>query len=298
MKVLVLGATGQLARHLSEELPSATFWGRAVLDLGGSSDVASAIERFAPSAIVNAAAYTAVDKAETERTLAWSVNAKAPAVIAEAASMLGVPLVHVSTDYVFDGSSASEYATDDPVRPINVYGASKLAGELAVRALCSKSWILRTSWVFSEHGQNFVRTILRLAATRDSLRVVADQFGRPTYAKDLANAIAKIVTRSDSDGAIDFGLYHATGGPIVSWYRFATEVVQRAHAQRILKTRTPISPITTAEYPTAARRPANSALMPSPEIAERIGASFDWPSSLERMLERVAGSDPSHKDSR
>jgi dTDP-4-dehydrorhamnose reductase len=288
VKALVLGANGQLACHLKEELPGATFWGRSILDLGKSSEIAAAINRFRPTIIVNAAAYTAVDKAETERSLAWSLNATAPAAIAEVASALGAPLVHISTDYVFDGSASGEYASSDPVRPISIYGYTKLAGELAVKTLCEKSWILRTSWVFSEHGQNFVRTILRLAASRDSLRVVADQFGRPTYAGDIAVSVAKIVARSNGPQSVDFGLYHATGGPIVSWFQFATEVVRIAHDLGILKTRTAISPITTAEYPTAARRPANSALSPSPKVATEIGATFDWPSRLEQMLKKIA----------
>ncbi len=290
MTILVLGTTGQLACHLREELPEATFWGRAALDLGATADIKPAITRFAPTAIVIAAAYTAVDKAETERALAWAVNADAPARIAEAATALGVPLVHVSTDYVFDGTKRGEYAIDDPVRPASVYGASKLAGELAVRALCARSWVLRTSWVFSEHGQNFVRTMLRLAATRDSLRVVADQLGRPTYARDLARAIARTLARIESASSVDFGLYNATGGPIVSWFQFASAIVERAHGLRILEKRTPISAITTAEYPTAAQRPANSALLPSAEWAAAVGAPFDWLSGLDEVLRKIAGS--------
>lgn len=289
MTILVLGATGQLASHLRDELPSATFWGRATLDLGVTNGIKTAIVDFAPQTIINAAAYTAVDKAETERTLAWTINAEAPARIAEAASVLGASLIHVSTDYVFDGTKRGEYAVDDAVRPASVYGASKLAGELAVRALCPRSWVLRTSWVFSEHGQNFVRTILRLAATRDSLRVVADQVGRPTYAKHLARAIAHTVMRAERGGPESFGVYHATGGPIVSWFEFATAIVDRAHALRLLERRTPISAITTAEYPTAARRPANSALLPSADWAAAVGASFDWASGLDEVLRKIAG---------
>lgn len=293
MKILVLGAGGQLAHHLRDELPDAGYWGRATLDLASpTADVHAAIERFAPSVIVNAAAYTAVDKAEMERALAWALNAAAPAAVAESAATLGVPLLHVSTDYVFDGSKASDYTVDDAVRPTSVYGASKLAGELAVRNLCERSWVLRTSWVFSEHGQNFVRTMLRLAATRTSLRVVADQRGRPTYAGDLARAVAGIVRRIGSDEAVDFGLYHATGGPVVSWHELAVEIVRRAHARGILKTAVPVTPITTAEYPTAARRPANSALEPSPAVGARIEVSFDWRDGLDRVLEKLVSTLP------
>ena len=289
MKILVLGAAGQLARHLRDELPDAAYWGRATLDLASpTADVRAAVERFAPSVIVNAAAYTAVDKAETERALAWALNATAPAALAESAAKLGIPLLHVSTDYVFDGSKASEYQVGDAVRPTSVYGASKLAGELAVRGLCERSWVLRTSWVFSEHGQNFVRTILRLAATRDSLRVVADQRGRPTYAGDLARAVAGIVGRVGSDGAVDFGVYHATGGPVVSWHELALEIVRRSHARGMLKAPVPVAPSATADYPTAARRPANSALEPSAAVGVDIGVSFDWRNGLDRVLDKLA----------
>jgi dTDP-4-dehydrorhamnose reductase len=289
VKILVLGASGQLAHHLRDELPQAAFWGRANLDLESSSaDIRAAIVGFRPTVIVNAAAYTAVDKAETERSLAWAVNASAPAAIAQAATELGVPLLHVSTDYVFDGRKPSEYNVDDPVRPASVYGATKLAGELAVRGLCDKSWVLRTSWVFSEHGQNFVRTMLRLAATRESLRVVADQRGRPTYAGDLARAAAIIVGRFGGDAAVPFGVHHATGGPVVSWHEFAVEIVRRAHERRMLAAAVPIAPITTAEYPTAARRPANSALLPSSAVGADIGVSFDWRNGLDRALEKLA----------
>lgn len=289
--MLVLGASGQLARHLKDELPDAAYWGRAELDLRSpAANVRAAIEHFAPSVIVNAAAYTAVDKAETERALAWRLNASAPAAVAESAAALGIPLLHVSTDYVFDGSKAGEYRVGDAVRPTSVYGASKLAGELAVRSLCERSWVLRTSWVFSEHGQNFFRTMLRLGGTRDALKVVADQRGRPTYAGDLARSVAAIVGRARSDNAVEFGLYHATGGPIVSWYEFAVEIVRRAQARRLLKPAVTVTPITTAEYPTAARRPANSALEPSGVVGADLGVSFDWQEGLDRVLDKLAAS--------
>jgi dTDP-4-dehydrorhamnose reductase len=180
MTVLVLGSSGQLATHLRALLPDATYCGRDSLDLGKPGAVTASIEAMKPSAIVNAAGYTAVDKAESEPALAWRINAESAAAAALAATALDVPLVHVSTNYVFDGTKASEYVEDDATNPLSVYGATKLAGELATRALCKKSWILRVGWVFSEHGANFVKTVLRLAATRDELKIVADQLGRPT----------------------------------------------------------------------------------------------------------------------
>src|SRR5688572_27417783 len=169
MSILVLGRSGQLATHLIELLPGAQYWGRQDFDLARPSGLLAAIQQAKPSLIVNAAAYTAVDKAEVERHLAWAVNAEAPAMAAEAAASLDIPLLHISTDYVFDGTKNGEYSTTDACTPINAYGASKLDGELTVRRLARKCWILRTSWVFSEHGANFVKTILRLAGEKPEL---------------------------------------------------------------------------------------------------------------------------------
>ncbi len=283
MKVLVLGKTGQLARHLAEEMPGATFWGRTMLDLSTSS-IKEQIESFKPTFIINAAAYTAVDKAESERMAAWAVNARASALIAEAANALGAPLVHLSTDYVFDGSKKEPYTPDDPTCPISVYGATKLAGELAVRTLCEHSWILRTSWVFSEYGHNFVNTILRLAATRDSLRVVADQFGTPTYAKDIARTIAGLVGTATPESPLEFGTYHATGGRPVSWHEFATRIVTSAHTLGRLPKSVPVAPISAAEFPTPARRPPNAVLLASTPLTNAAGTVFDWEEGLETAL--------------
>ncbi len=180
MTFLVLGRTGQLASHLQITSPDAWFWDRATADLSDVANLEEKLVAAAPAAIVNAAAYTAVDRAETEPDLAWRINAEAPAAMARAARRLDVPLIHVSTDYVFDGASGSPYVETDGTRPPSVYGRSKLGGELAVATLCAKHWILRTSWVFSEHGHNFPKTMLRLARERTELRVVDDQHGRPT----------------------------------------------------------------------------------------------------------------------
>ena len=180
MTIVVLGSSGQLARHLRDVLPDAKYCGRDALDLAEPVAVAAKLEALKPSAIVNAAGYTAVDKAESEAAVAWRVNAESVAAAALAATKLGVPFLHVSTDSVFDGRSKTDYTPQDATNPLGVYGATKLAGELAARALCKESWILRVSWLFSEHGANFVTTMLRLAATGEELRVVADQRGRPT----------------------------------------------------------------------------------------------------------------------
>jgi dTDP-4-dehydrorhamnose reductase len=281
MTVLVLGASGQLASHLRELLPAAIYWGKASLDLSFPDKAAAAIVAEQPSAIVNAAAYTAVDKAESERDAAWRLNAEAPAMLARAAAALDVPLVHVSTDYIFDGTKTGEYEVGDPCTPVNAYGATKLGGELAVRTLWPKTWILRTSWVFSEYGANFVKTMLRLARERDELRVVADQWGRPTYAHDLARLIEQIVGDEDQ---LPYGTYHAVGGPAVSWHGFAEAIVAAGVRQGRLARAVRVVPIGTADYPTPARRPSNSVLRPSAELVAMRGGGFDWTLGLTRAI--------------
>lgn len=287
MTVLVLGRFGQVASHLRALLPDAWFWGRATLDLESSTEVAATIIDRKPSCIVNAAAYTAVDRAESEPLAAWAVNATAVAEVARAATVLDVPLVHLSTDYVFDGTSREPYRVGDAVNPLGTYGRTKLAGELAVATLCAKHWILRASWVFSEHGTNFVRTMLRLAAERDALGVVADQHGVPSYASDLAAVIAALVARK-SESPLDYGLYHAVGGVPTTWFDFAREIFALAEARGLIARRPTVSPITTADYPTAARRPANSVLAPSPALIEATGVTLDWKRGLEVALDRLA----------
>jgi dTDP-4-dehydrorhamnose reductase len=295
MTVLVLGYSGQLAAHLRQLLPDATYCGRAALDLSQPARVAGAIEALKPHAIVNAAGYTAVDKAEQEPGLAWRINAESVAAAASAASTLDVPFVHVSTDYVFDGRKPTDYVEDDPVSPLGVYGATKLAGELAARALCRKCWILRASWVFSEHGANFVKTMLQLAATRDELRVVADQRGRPTYAGDLAALIASLVRQTNMEQRLRFGTYHAVGGPVVSWHEFARSIVEQAFARGMIPKRVPVRGITTADYPTAARRPPNSALQPSDALEQATGIVVDWRRGLSAALEKLRTARPENQ---
>lgn len=286
MTVLVIGDSGQLARHLKIELPDATYRGRDSLDLANPSAVGATIQAAHPSAIVVAAGYTAVDKAETERALAWLLNVEAVAAIARTAAMLDVPLLHISTDYVFDGRRKGAYRVDDPAHPLNVYGVTKLEGELAVRALCAKHWLLRTSWIFSEHGTNFVKTMLRAASEREPLRVIADQQGRPTYAGDLARLIGEILRRRGTDDALAYGTYHAVGGPAVSWHEFAEAIFAAAQRHGSLTERPAVEPIPTSAYPTAARRPMNSVLAPSVEL-EALGVSFDWTRALDEVVEKL-----------
>jgi dTDP-4-dehydrorhamnose reductase len=288
MSVVVLGSSGQLATHLREILPQARFLSRVDADLADAAALERALLAAQASFIVNAAAYTAVDRAESEQPAAWAVNAGAPAVMATIAAKLNVPLVHVSTDYVFGGHSDAPWRVNDPVNPVSVYARTKLAGELAVATLCARHWILRTSWVFSEHGANFVKTMLRLAAQRPELRVVNDQRGRPTYARDLALLIAKLASSSQPDAVLPYGLHHATGGPAVSWREFADAIVEAGYRLGVLAQKVPVIGITTAEYPTPAKRPSNSVLEPT---VYATGITFDWQAGLERVianLKRIA----------
>lgn len=284
MTVVVLGSSGQLASHLKEALPNAHFLGRASLDLTDLEAIPAALDALAPSAIVNAAAYTAVDKAESEADLAWRLNTEAVAAIARTAAWLDIPLVHVSTDYVFDGHKVDAYDVNDPIRPLSVYGSTKLGGELAVRTLCPMHWILRTSWVFSEHGANFVKTMLRLAAANDTLRVVADQRGRPTYAGDLASVIAALLSHADPTALLPYGTYHAVGGPVVSWHEFAETIFEAAQKRGLLARRPTVQPIPSSDYPTPAPRPYNSVLAPSEEIESALGIHMDWHRGLDIAL--------------
>lgn len=287
MSGVVIGSSGQLATHLKEFLPEARFLSRADVDLADTARLERVLREAGAAYIVNAAAYTAVDRAESEPEAAWSVNALAPAAMARVARALDVPLVHVSTDFVFDGSGQAPWRTDDPTRPLSAYGRTKLAGELAVQTLCSRFWILRTSWVFSEHGANFVKTMLRLAGERPELRVVDDQRGRPTYARDLAQLISKLVAEPQARESHRYGIHHATGGPAVSWREFAEAIVELGFKDGLLKRRVPVIGIKTVEYPSPAKRPLNCVLEPSEILAAPQQFQFDWQAGLERTIHRL-----------
>jgi dTDP-4-dehydrorhamnose reductase len=286
MTALVIGSTGQVGSHLREQMPSATFWSRSDADLSRPDLVEPAIRSQSPSVIINAAAYTAVDQAEQEPDLAWRVNVESVAAIARAAQALDVPFIHLSTDYVFDGQSAQPYRVEGGTRPINVYGRSKLAAELAVTSLCKRFWILRTSWVFSEHGTNFVKTILRIGTERRRLTVVNNQHGRPTYAGDLATLIARLSSRVSSHS--DFGLYHVCGGPEVTWYDFANEIFRIGAELGLVSDPPELEPVSSAEYPTFAMRPTNSSLEPSHGFLANLQMELNWQRGLESMLQRLS----------
>lgn len=290
MRLLIAGAQGQLARAMIELAPAAAdvtafAVGRPALDLTAPASVLSALADFRPDVIVNAAAYTAVDRAEQEPDAAMALNAEGPARLAEAAARRGAVLVHISTDCVFDGTKPTPYVEDDPTAPLSAYGRSKLAGEDAVRAAAERHIILRTSWVFSPYGSNFVRTILRSAAEQDELRVVDDRVGCPTYAPHLAQAILDVARAVTNGGDACWGTYHAAGTGAVTWCGFAREIV-RISAERGGRS-VPVVPITTAEYPTAAARPMNSRL-DCGKLAANFGIAVPpWQQGLADCMARL-----------
>lgn len=279
MRLLVFGKTGQVARELARIAPDATFLGRDQADLLNPAACAAAIAASNAEAVINAAAWTAVDKAETEEAAATLVNGDAPAAMARAAADRGLPFLHVSTDYVFDGGGNRPFTPDHPTGPLNAYGRSKLAGEIGVRAAGGNPLILRTSWVVSAHGANFVKTMLRLGRERESLNVVADQIGGPTPAAAIAHALTA-AARAMIGGAKG-GTYHFSGQPDTSWADFAREIMRQA----ALPCR--IEDIPTSAYPTPARRPLNSRL-----DCTALTAAFgiprpDWHHGLSDILKEL-----------
>jgi dTDP-4-dehydrorhamnose reductase len=283
MSVLVIGRSGQLATHLKSLLPEAIFWGREEVNWQHQDNFIDKLVSASPSAIINTTAYTAVDKAETDRQAAWSANVEGPHQLATAAALLGVRLVHVSTDYVFDGKSDNPYSTNHGTNPINVYGATKLAGELAVTTCCPDHVIIRTSWVFSENGSNFLKTMLRLGKERDQLNIVGDQIGRPTYAGHLAQVVAKVSAAS----AVPSGLYHLSGGDSCSWFEFAQQIFDQALKYGLLEKAPELKAIATADYPTPAPRPIHSVLAPSEALAALSENYVDWRKGLAEALHKL-----------
>jgi len=292
MKLLLLGANGQVGHELRRALAPlgavacGTRDGR--LD-GGACERADfdqpaglrgLVERLAPDVVVNAAAYTAVDRAESERAAAFRANAEAPAALADACAHVGARLVHYSTDYVFDGSERRPYREDDPTAPLGVYGESKLAGEDAIRASAAHHMIFRTAWVYAVHGSNFLRTMLRLAREREELRVVADQFGSPTPAALVADVTATVLAQSPRVS----GTWHLTATGKTSWHGFASAIVDRAHGLGLLTRRPTMTAITTAEYPTPACRPAYSCL-DCARLQRDFGVHLPaWQAALDAIL--------------
>jgi dTDP-4-dehydrorhamnose reductase len=293
MKMLVTGTQGQIVRALIERAPlvgvEVVALGRPTLDMSDPASISAALDGVEADAIVNAAAYTAVDKAEAEEALATRVNGEAAGEIAAFAHRRGLPLLHISTDYVFDGDSLRPYREDDPTGPVGAYGRSKLAGERAAVAQDPGATILRTAWVHSPFGANFVKTMLRLGETRDELSVVADQRGNPSYALDLADAILSIAKQRIELRAQNFGagIYHMTGSGEGTWADLAEHVF--AEAARLGRAPVRVKPITSADYPTPAKRPKNSRLDNS-RLSQDFGVILpDWRASAHACVGRLIG---------
>jgi dTDP-4-dehydrorhamnose reductase len=259
MHGLIVGTSGQLATELHRQADGLPLQPAQKVDIADEHAIRTLLDAARPSLVINASAYTAVDRAEQERERAFAVNANGPRYLARWCAANAAALIHISTDYVFNGAKASAYVEDDAVDPLNVYGESKLAGEIAIREELGQHLILRTSWVFSAHGQNFVKTMRRLAAERDELRVIADQHGRPTSAADLAGAVWRL-TRERLLGAapMTWGTYHLANADPTTWHGFAEAIVE-LEARRMSR-RPMVHGIPATEYPTPAKRPANSVL--------------------------------------
>ncbi|SER23398.1 dTDP-4-dehydrorhamnose reductase [Pseudomonas soli] len=261
MKILVCGRHGQVALALQEALRGLGDMqrlGRDGFDMARPGQLRAVLRQMAPDLIINAAAYTAVDQAESETQLAHAINAEAPRILAEEAARLGAPLIHYSTDYVFDGSKPAPYSEDDAPNPLSVYGRSKLAGEQAITAVAGEHLILRTSWVYSLHGRNFLLTMQRLLQERPQLKVVNDQIGAPTWAGTLAASTRALIERWRDGQAGAWGTYHLTAQGETSWFGFAQAIADQLKAQG--RPCAELLPIPSSEYPTPARRPLNSRL--------------------------------------
>lgn len=288
MRVLITGCYGQVGSCLTQQLANnenITVRGldREHLDITNQKAVSAAVAEFQPTVIINAAAHTAVDKAEEEVDLSYAINRDGPKYLAQAAQSVGAAILHISTDYVFEGNKVGEYVETDATNPQGVYGESKLAGEIAVAEACEKHIILRTAWVFGESGNNFVKTMLRLGENRDALSIVGDQFGGPTYAGDIANTLIQIAKRINQGDAVEYGVYHYSGLPHVSWFDFADAIFDVAVEQGVLEKKPRLTSITTDQYPTPAKRPSNSRLS-----TEKVTLGFDieasdWKAALNNI---------------
>lgn len=286
-RILLVGSAGQLGSELSHTLKAqgeVTTVSRAELDLTQSEAIRQTVQSVSPNVIVNAAAYTAVDKAEDDADTAKAVNAIAPTILAEESQKLGATLVHISTDYVFNGRKNTPYLETDMPEPLGIYGKTKLMGEDGIRQSCDRSIIVRTAWVYGAQGKgNFVKTMLRLGAEREELRVVVDQVGSPTWTKDLADVTTALVQRSQAADDV-FGLYHYANSGVISWYDFAIAIFEEARVIGFPLAIKRVIPIRTDEYPLPAERPAYSSLS-NRKIADTLGKTPPhWRSSLRKML--------------
>ena len=288
MRVLVTGAQGQVGYELLKRVPagfSVFGYGSQNLDVSDDEQVQAVFEALKPELVINAAAYTAVDKAETDVERAYAVNADGVGFLATAAEKMGIPLLHISTDYVFSGDGDRPYTPDDVTGPTGVYGLSKLSGETQLLEHCSRHLVLRTSWVFGEHGNNFVKTMLRLGRDRDTLSVVADQHGGPTSAGSIADTLWALASIFQREGRLEWGVYHYSGFPACSWYDFANEIFTQAVSLGLLEKSPNLNAITTAQYPTPAKRPQWSVL----DCQKLVDAHGLLPRNWRQELQHVLG---------
>jgi dTDP-4-dehydrorhamnose reductase len=287
-KIMITGAYGQVGFCLTQQAQT-NGWDvlaidRDKLDITDPQAVNALVSEFQPDVIINAAAHTAVDKAETEIEVSYAINRDGPKYLADAAASVDAAMLHISTDYVFAGDKEGIYSEADLVAPQGIYGASKLAGEEAVIAANPRHIVLRTAWVFGEHGNNFVKTMLRLGSQRDQLGIVADQFGGPTYAGDIAAALLAIAEKAvTAPEAVTWGIYHFAGEPHVNWHQFAQAIFDKAVEQQLLAKAPQLNALTTADYPTPAKRPANSRLDCRKIFTEFGLQPSDWHKALENI---------------
>ena len=292
-KILLTGVNGQVGHALQKKLSNhqVVALNREQLDLSDKDAIRRVVQAIQPDLIINPAAYTAVDKAESERDLAYAINATAPQILAEEAAKLNAVLIHFSTDYVYDGSKNADYVETDAVNPLSVYGKSKLAGEDAIRAVGLPHLILRTSWVYGAYGKNFLKTIIRLVSERDSLRIVADQFGAPTSSESIADAVVELLSVWQPQQEKQSGVYHFTNQGKTSWHGFSCAIVSeynrlaKAKNGQLLKASVEnIIAITTADYPTPAARPANSTLN-NQKLKQTFNVSLpNWEQGLHQVM--------------
>lgn len=289
MRILVLGRSGQVGTALTQSLQGLgelIALDRAQLDLTNPDAIRTTLREIQPQIVINAAAYTAVDAAESDQAMAFQINAVAPRVMAEESERLGAALIHYSTDYVFDGDKQGAWMEDDATAPLSVYGHSKLAGEQAITDVGGTHLILRTSWVYGLHGKNFLLTMLKLAESRDSLAVVDDQIGAPTWALTIADATSAIIRDAGEPGQLAAlsGIYHLCAGGHTSWFGFAQAIFSHASVQR----KPQLRPITTAEYPTPAQRPHNS-ILNTDKFRRSFGDLPTWDDALQTCLQMRSG---------
>lgn len=290
VKVLITGAAGQVGSELVKLAPAgfdAVGYNSSELDITNAQQVQRIVTEQVPALIINAAAYTAVDKAESDAERAYAVNETGVKNLAEAALALGIPVFHISTDYVFDGTATEPYKETDPVGPTGVYGASKLAGEQVLISSGVKHIILRTSWVFGAEGNNFVKTMLRLGKERDTLGVVADQYGCPTSASSIAKVLWQLAQKFTEVDELPWGVYHFSNAPVTTWHGFACEIFKQAVEAGVLEKAPVVNPINTSDYPTPAKRPAWS-VMDCSNLVSLLGCAVPgWQQELSAVLKQL-----------